>query len=162
MGGARRTWSLVLTGVLIGAAFVVTAPMLARKILLDPTTAQEARDFIFASAAPEATREVELADPDPGALGPASVAALQKHFQRTGDLVLTSWTAPGRPVPGATAGWIEVRMTRTAEADPMSFTSTRGDPVTLCLRFESRWSATYEPRHSFHEVTCPPHARVTQ
>jgi len=80
---------------------------------------------------------------------------------RPGDLVLASGTAPGGPVAGATAGWIAVLMTRTAEPD-LSLTSVRGDPVTLCLRFEAVWTATHDARFSFHEIAGPPQAAVRQ
>ena len=55
---------------------------------------------------------MEVANADPGRLGPASVALFRERVEGDGDTVLGSGSKPGRPAAGDLAGWIDVRMVR--------------------------------------------------
>jgi hypothetical protein len=144
-----------LLGLLLGS---VSCPLAVQLLATEPlggsTGAERARDEVLDIEAPRIVRDLDVASPDPGNLGPAAVAWLARHFRNAGDAVLRSSSMPGRPRAETVAGSIDVRLVRTAPGDVLSG-STESETITICLRFETRWSDTYGARTSFGQIGCP-------
>lgn len=153
-GRQRRTWPRLI-GLLLGiGACLLGGNLVISKVLGGSTAAENARDEVLKTEAPQIVRDLEVANLEPGNLGPASVAWLTNHFQNSGDSVLRSSSTPGRPPSRAIAGSLDVRMMRNAEGDALG-QPTGSETIPICLRFETTWSDTYGGRTSFREIKCP-------
>ena len=94
----------------VAAAFGVA--QIAEDFVWTGSGTENARRDVLRTEAPALVREVEVANADPGRLGPASVALFRERVEGDGDTVLGSGSKPGRPAAGDLAGWIDVRMVR--------------------------------------------------
>src|SRR4051812_25944125 len=111
---ARRSkaWLWPAAFLIVVGAAVAFASMIFRDFTGDASGAENARRGVLKTEAPALVREVEVANADPGHLGPASVALFRERVEADGDTVLGSVSTPGRPAAGELAGWIDVRMVR--------------------------------------------------
>jgi hypothetical protein len=141
--------------IVVGAA-VAFLSVVFRDFDGDATGAEKARRQVLKTEAPALVREVEVANADPGHLGPASVALFRGRVEEDGDTVLGSGSTPGRPAVGKLAGWIDVRMVRTAPGTTLFWPGGSEEETTaICLRYETRWSDTDGTVYRFHEIDCP-------
>lgn len=143
-------WPWLLAFLIGVLACVLTVPLVLGELLGGTTGAERARDDVLETEAPQIVRDLEVANPDPGNLGPESVAWLSARFQRAGDTVLSSSSTPGRPANGR----IDVRMIRTGEGTALG-QPTGAETITICLRFEIGWSDTSGAETTVTEIDCP-------
>ncbi|MBB4751646.1 hypothetical protein [Actinoplanes lobatus] len=142
MGRGMWPW---LVGLLLGVGgFLLVANLVVSALLGGSTGAENARDEILGTEAPQAVREFAVANPGSGQ---ASVDWLTDYFRIRGDTVL-----------GSASEAVDVRMVRVATGDALG-QPTESETVMVCLRFDTSadatWSRTSGVRARFHEIECP-------
>jgi hypothetical protein len=150
-GGPRRrvVWPWFLGGLIAVAVLLVTANVVVSMVFRGSTGAENARDQVLEFEAPKIVRDVEVANPEPGNRGPAAVALFQERLGRfPGNTILGSSSVPGRPSGDEVAGWVDVRMERTAAGDTWVGNGEE-ETAVICVRFEA---LAFDYR--FKEIDC--------
>lgn len=72
--------------------------------------------------------------------------------------VLATWSKPGM-APPELVGWVDAALSRSSADDVIPY--SKGATVTVCVRFEVRWSNRDGAVYEYHEIACPQDATPT-